>query len=255
MQPAAMWLVVLLCFFAWPVLAQTSLSSMPENSDTRTGNKQYSQDNYTDAEASYKKALDEKNNMPQAVFNLGDAVYRQKRYDEAIKQFQLAAQTNPDPKVRAQAYHNLGNTYLEQKKWEDAVNAYKEALKLNGNDNDTKYNLAYANAMLQKQKNEDKQKKDNKKNDKDKKDDKKKDDKKDQQNKKPDSKPDQKPGDKDKSQSDKSDQKKGNPDQQPMTKQRAEKMLEALKNEEQKTNQKVQQKQLKPVNVKIQKDW
>ena len=52
--------------------------------------------------------------MPEAMFNLGDAIYKQKRYDEAIKQFQSAAQTNPDPHVKAQAYHNIGNAYLEQ---------------------------------------------------------------------------------------------------------------------------------------------
>ena len=34
-----------------------------------------------------------------------------------------------------------------------------------------------------------------------------------------------------------------------------EKLLQALQNEEQKTNQKMQQKQARPVNAKIQKDW
>ena len=89
--------------------------------------------------------------MPEATFNLGDAVYQQKRYDEAAKQFQLSAQTNPDKSVKAKAYHNLGNTFLEQKKYEDAAKAYKNALKENSKDADTKYNLAYANAMLKQQ--------------------------------------------------------------------------------------------------------
>ena len=40
-----------------------------------------------------------------------------------------------------------------------------------------------------------------------------------------------------------------------MTKEQADKILDALKSEEQKTNQKVQQKQVKATNVKIQKDW
>src|SRR6476620_5405397 len=107
------------------------LSSVPEKKETRNGNKQFDKGNYTDAEANYKKALDKKNNIPEATFNLGDAVYQQKRYDEAAKQFQLSAQTNTDKSVKAKAYHNLGNTYLEQQKWEDAVKAYKEALKQN----------------------------------------------------------------------------------------------------------------------------
>jgi len=223
----------------------SNLSTAKEKTDTRTGNKQFDKDNYADAEASYKKALDKKNNMPEATFNLGDAIYEQKRYDEAIKQFQLAAQTNPDNNVKAKAFHNLGNTYLEQKKYDEAVKSYKEALRLNDKDKDTKYNLAYANAMIQQQK-QNQQKKDDKKDKKDKKDNK--DQKKDQDKK--DQRPDQKQDDQ---QSKNDQQKKGA--QPKLSKADAEKLLQALNNEEQKTNQKVQQKEMKPVNVKIQKDW
>ena len=110
--------------------AQVIPSTQPEKTDTRKGNSQFEKDNYTDAEADYKKALDKKNNMPEATFNLGDAVYEQKRYDEAIKQFQIAAQTNPDTLVKAKAYHNIGNTIWRQRKWEDAINSYKAIVAL-----------------------------------------------------------------------------------------------------------------------------
>lgn len=219
-----------------------SLSTAPEKKETRNGNKQFDKGVYTDAEASYKKALDKKNNMPEATFNLGDAVYQQKRYDEAAKQFQLSGQTNPDKSVKAKAYHNLGNTYLEQQKWEDAVKAYKEALKQNPKDADTKYNLAYANAKLkQQQQDGGKDNKDNKEDKKDQKD--KQDQNKDQQDKQQQANQDKK----------EQQQKQG---QQPkLSKEEAEKILQAMQNEEQKTNQKVQQKQMKVVNVKIDKDW
>ena len=240
--------MLLLSGFTRPVTAQTNILHSEEKTATRNGNKQYEKDNYTEAEANYKKALEKKNNMPEATFNLGDAVYKQKRYDDAIKQFQLSAQNNPDPKVKAQAYHNLGNSYLEQRKWEEAQKAYTESLKINPTDKDTKYNLAYANAMMIQQKNEQKQNKDKKKDkDKDKKDDNK--DKGD--NKKPDSKPDDKPGDKDQQGQNKDQKKAGGQ----MTKEQAEKLLQAVQNEEQKTNQKVQQKQVKASNVKVLKDW
>jgi tetratricopeptide (TPR) repeat protein len=238
-----------LLFFAYYLSAfaqLNSLSTSPDKKETRNGNKQFDKGIYTDAEASYKKALDKKNNMPEATFNLGDAVYEQKRYDEAAKQFQLSAQTNTDKNVKAKAFHNLGNTFLEQQKWEDAVKAYKEALKQNPKDADTKYNLAYANAMLIQQQNQDKQNKD-KKDKKDKKDDKK------EQNK------DDKNKDKDKDQQsknqDKKDEQKKQGQQPKLSKEEAEKMLQALQGEEQKTNQKMQQKQMKVVNVKIEKDW
>lgn len=233
------------CFLT-SVAQLNQLSTNPEKKETRNGNKQFDKGVYTDAEASYKKALDKKNNMPEATFNLGDAVYQQKRYDEAAKQFQLSAQTNTDKTVKAKAYHNLGNTFLEQQKWEDAAKAYKEALKNNPKDADTKYNLAYANAKLIQQKQDQQQNKNNK----DKKDDKK-DDK--QQQNKDDKNKDQNKDQQSKNQDKKDQQQKG---QQPkLSKEEAEKMLQALQGEEQKTNQKMQQKQMKVVNAKIEKDW
>ncbi len=221
--------------------AQFSFSTQPEKILTRTGNEQFKKENYTDAEASYKKAMNIKNNMPEAMFNLGDALYQQKRYDDAGKQFQLSAQTNTDEKVKAKAYFNQGNSFMEQKKWEDAIKSYKNSLKINPADKDAKYNLAYANSKLQKggggESKDNKDQKDQK--DKDKQN-------KDQQNK------DQKQKDqKDQQQKDKQQQQ-----QKPkLSKEDAEKLLQAMNNEEKKTNQKMQQKQIKGVRVKIKKDW
>ncbi|MEO6168377.1 MAG: tetratricopeptide repeat protein [Chitinophagales bacterium] len=233
--------------------AQVPLSTQPEKTQTREGNKEYQQENFAEAEASYKKALDHKNNMPEATFNLGDAVYEQKRYEDAQKQFQLSAKTNADPTVKAKAFHNLGNSYLSQKKWEDAVEAYKNALKINPADADTKYNLAYANAMLNKnnggggQNNKDQEQKDQQQNK----------DQKDQQQQKNDQQKDQDKK-KDQQQSNNQDQKEQQPQQgqQPkLSKQEAEQLLAAMENEEQKTTQKMQKKQMKAVKVKIKKDW
>jgi tetratricopeptide (TPR) repeat protein len=228
-------------------IAQIPFTTQPEKNETRKGNKEFNKGNYTDAEACYKKALDKKNNMPEAIFNLGDAVYQQKRYEEAIKQFQLSAQISTDSKVKAKAYHNLGNAYMEGEKWEEAVKAYKNALKLNPHDSDTKYNLAYANEKLrQKQsggggKNDQKDKQQNKDKQEQKQDQK-------QQDKNEQNKEQQKPDNK--------EQQKQPQGQQPkLSKEEAEQLLNAINNEEQKTNQKVQQKQVKAVNVKILKDW
>jgi thioredoxin-like negative regulator of GroEL len=51
--------------------AQIPFSTAPEKEATRNGNKQFEKENYAEAEAAYKKALDKKNNMPEANFNLG----------------------------------------------------------------------------------------------------------------------------------------------------------------------------------------
>ena len=228
----------------------SSLSTSPEKTETRKGNKEFNKGNYADAEANYKKALDKKNNMLEASFNLGDAVYQQKRYDEAAKQFQLSGQTNTDKTIKAKAYRNLGNTYLSQQKWQDAVGAYKEALKQNPNDVDTKYNLAYANAKLREQQQNEGQ--DNKEN----KDKKENQEKKDQQQKQNDKNQEQKQDQQQAQQNQEKQNQQQKQGQQPkLSKEEAEKILQAMQNEEQKTNQKVQQKQMRVVPVKIDKDW
>src|SRR3977135_220601 len=96
-----LWLCLVLFTSSKFSFAQIPFSTQPEKTQTRSGNKQFQNENFSDAEANYKKALDIKNNMPEATFNLGDAIYQQKRYDSAEKQFQLSAQNNPDPIVKA----------------------------------------------------------------------------------------------------------------------------------------------------------
>ncbi|MBX7108179.1 MAG: tetratricopeptide repeat protein [Chitinophagales bacterium] len=228
-------------------VAQIPFSAQPEKSATRAGNAQYQQQNFAEAEVNYKKALEIKNNMPEASFNLGDAVYQQKRFEEAQRQFQLSAKTSADQMVQAKAFHNLGNSLLEQKKYEEAVSAYKNALKINPADMDTKYNLAFANAMLQKNqggggdKNQDQKKQDNK--------DQQDKDNKDQQEKQQKESQNQ--------QSDKQGQQQSQQQaQQPrLSKEEADQLMAALENEEQKVNQKMQKKQMKGVRVRIKKDW
>lgn len=246
-------IMVLLCNRDY-LFGQVPFSTQPEKTQTRSGNREFQKQNFPEAEASYKKALDIKNNMPEATFNLGDAVYEQKRFDDAQKQFQLSAKTNTDPNLRAKAFHNLGNTYLEQKKYEDAIKAYKDALRINPQDGDTKYNLAYANAMLQKnnggggdKNKQDQQNKDQRNKEQQNKDQQNKDQQdKDQQNK------DQQNKDQQANNQDKQQQQQQNPR---LSKEEADRLLAALANEEQKANEKMQKQQMKAVKIKTRKDW
>lgn len=237
------------------LLLAVSIRAVAQNERTltREGNKLFEKGSFADAEANYKKALDKKNNYPEAIFNLGDAIYKQpNRKEEAVTQFELANKLITDPKIKAQAFHNIGNAYTDAQKYDQAVKAYKEALKLNPKDNDTKYNLAYANEKLRTKNNED----ENKDNKKDQNKDDQKDKKDDQKQDKKDDKQDQnKEGDNKDKQDQKEDKKEGQAPKPKLSKEAAEKLLQALQNEEQKTNEKMQQKQGRPVEVKIEKDW
>ena len=123
----------------------------------REGNRQYNAGKTDDAERSYRKALDVDQNSNLATFNLGNAMYRQQKYDEAGKKFEEAAAGTTDKMEKAQAYHNLGNSFLQQQKLKESIEAYKQALRNNPNDMDTKYNLSFAMNLLDDQENQDDQ--------------------------------------------------------------------------------------------------
>jgi len=237
-------------------LMQASLLLAQEDKSlVHKGNQLYEQKKYTEAEANYRKATTVNKNSPGS-FNLGDALYKQKKFDEAGQQFNQLA-TSGNKQMAAAAYHNLGNTLLENKKLEESIDAYKKALMNNPKDDQTRYNLAYAQEKLKEQQKQNKDNKNNK-NNKNNKDDKKdnKDDKKNDKNK------DNKNQDK---KDDKKDQNKNNPDkkdnkdqqQQPnkISKEDAERMLDALNNDEKQTQDKLKNKKLKGARMHIEKDW
>ena len=207
----------------------------------------YKEKKFADAEVNFKKGAEKTPESFEAKFNLGDAYYKQQRYDEAIKSYQSAFINARNDQERAKLFHNVGNSLLKSQKIKESIGAYKEALKLNPNDQETKYNLSYAlNQMKNPQ-----QQQQNQKNDQNQ------DQNKDQQ--------DQNQQNQDKQQQDqqKQDQQKQDQQQQQqqsqqqkeqeLTKQEAEKILNALKE-----NEKDLQKQLRKVKgqkIKTEKDW
>ena len=236
--------LILICWYSSAILL-----AQPEVKSVRKGNKAYDEKKYSDAEAEYKKALDVKNNMPEAIFNLGDALYRQEgRLDEAAGLFTLSSKTNTDSLIRAKSYHNLGNIYLLQEKYAEAISSFKQSLKINPRSEDTRYNLAYA---LAKKKQQEQSQKDNKE---DKQNQQKNEDKKDknQQDSKDNNQKEQKQQ-QENSQPDKDS--KGQKIKPQLSKEDAQKLLEALQREEQKAQQKMMQQQMPAREGKILKDW
>lgn len=117
----------------------------------------YEQQKYSESEINFRKGLEKTSNSFQSGFNLGDAQYKLGRYDDAIKSYTKAMATTREKSLKAKAYHNIGNSLLKSGKLDESIQAYKNALKLNPHDKDTKYNLSYALKQLkQEQKNQDK---------------------------------------------------------------------------------------------------
>ncbi len=126
----------------------------PERRLVRAGNQQYERQNYVESEVTYRRALEKAPESYEANFNLGNALYKQERYDEAFSLFvQLGADTTRTKTEMAQSFYNAGNALFKQRKLEQALEAYKNSLRLNPNDREAKFNLAYTQKLLQKDQN------------------------------------------------------------------------------------------------------
>ena len=66
--------------------------------------------------------------MLEAQFNLGDALVKQERFDEALEAFEKVSASTEDQNLKANALHNKGNVLLSQQDLEGAIESYKDAL-------------------------------------------------------------------------------------------------------------------------------
>lgn len=140
-------LLFVICFLAGWFTAMANTGG--ERGMIRKGNKHYGEGSFPEAELEYRRALEENPMDPRALFNLGNALYRQGRFDEASAVFDALAGMAPDGIDLADTYHNLGNAHLGAQRFGDGVEAYKNALRIRPEDNDTRYNLEYALRFLQ----------------------------------------------------------------------------------------------------------
>lgn len=217
----------------------------------------YDEKKYSDAEVDFRKVVEGSPKNFDANYNLGDSYYKQQKYEEAIKSYTSALENTESDANRAKVYYNIGNSLLKDDKIEQSIEAYKNALKYNPDDDDTKYNLSYALELL---KNKNQKKDQQNKNDQNKKDQNKKDQQKqqnqnqDQQNK-DQKKQDQKQNPQPKDQESKQDntKQKQQPKENQISKEEAQRILDALKNNEKDLQKKLRKKTgtVRPTD----KDW
>ncbi|MBQ5407056.1 MAG: VWA domain-containing protein [Prevotella sp.] len=216
------------------LLTVLSATAQTDRQYIRQGNKQFRMGDYPNAEVSYRKAIEQNPKNPQASFNLGNALMAQKKDSAAVTQFENASRLETNPLRKAQSFHNIGVICQTHKMYGEAIEAYKNALRLNPNDDETRYNLVLCKHQKQKQD----QQKQNQGNDDQKKDDQKKDDQKKDQN------------------SDKQDDKKQQEQQKPqMSKENAEQLLNAAIQNEKQTQDKLKKAQQQPQRRANQKNW
>ncbi len=238
---------------------------------------------FAEAEVNYRKALalGERDN---GAFNLGNEYHLRGQNKEALFRFKQAARDATTYEQKHRAFHNLGNAFMKEKKYQEAVAAYKDALRNSPEDDESRYNLAVAQDLLDKNPPPPDENKDDKKDQQDKQDqDQQQDQEKDGQNQDDpsDNDKDQDKNDQGENQNENEgdDQKDSNKDQgeqknknqkpedqdknknpnhgQPgkLSPQQIKNLLEAMNNEEQKVQDKMNLQKVKGAKVKRSKDW
>lgn len=252
---------------------------------TWEANKELTSNDFPTAESDYRRAISKSNENTIAPFNLGTAYYNRESYGEAFGRFKQTGEKSTEKPQKHKAFHNLGNVLMKKKDYQQAVDAYKQALRNNPNDDETRYNLALAKKMLEKQ--QDEQKNDQNQDNKDKQDQEDQKDKNQDQNNEGDDKKENegeqnedenkdkgdegengedkpeenKEGDGDKK---KEQEKKPNEGDQPeqqqprpnqLSQQQIQNLLEAMQNEEKKVQEKMEARKVRGKKVKNEKDW
>jgi len=202
------------------ILVVSTAFAQPAQKFVRSGNKEYNDGHYKEAEINYRKALTKSPGSQKATYNLGNSLYKQKNFDEASAQYLKLAQSEGKEAPKENVFYNLGNSLLENKKYKESIEAYKMALRQNPKDEDTRYNLSYAMSKLQQQQQQKQQQQQQKQQQQ----------KQQKQEQQPQPKPD-------------------------MSKQDANRMLNAMNNNEKRTLDKTKNKQKTAAQSQLEKDW
>ena len=128
-----------------------TLNAQSERKYIRQGNREYNKEQFEESEVSYRRANDKNSRLPEISFNIGSALYKQEKYDDASRQFAGNVAMSEDNSKKAAGLYNLGNSYLQSGKLQESIESYKESLRLQPNNFETKYNLAYAQDLLEQQ--------------------------------------------------------------------------------------------------------
>ncbi|MBV8661341.1 MAG: tetratricopeptide repeat protein [Candidatus Dependentiae bacterium] len=116
------------------------------------GTKAYHQKDYDEALELFHDLMNKDPYNPVYNYNVGDILYRQKKYHEARQAFaHTIAHARKTSKLAEQAYFNSGNCSYQLQEWNKAVDAYEQTLKIDDANEQAKHNLQLALYKLKEQ--------------------------------------------------------------------------------------------------------
>lgn len=185
----------------------------------------------------YKKAMEIDSTFSITRYNLGNALIRNGKPQDAMAEYQAAAKYEKDKKRLSDIYHNMGVLLQASKEYAHAVECYKESLRNDPSNDETRYNYVLAKWHLKNQQSENQDGEDNK------------EDKKQEQQKQEENKKEQQ------QQQQQQEQQQQQQDKPEMSKENAERLLQAAMRNEKETQEKIQRQQQDAPRRRLQKQW
>ncbi|MCK4606074.1 MAG: tetratricopeptide repeat protein [candidate division Zixibacteria bacterium] len=116
----------------------------------KNGNDAFRNGDYKTALECYHSAEVDLPESPELEYNMAGALYREGAYEEAVDKYGRAMNTT-DIDLESAAHYNLGNTQFRIGDYQKAIERYQKALEINPGDVDAKYNLELARRKLKDQ--------------------------------------------------------------------------------------------------------
>ncbi len=204
-------------------IGSMSLFAQTDRSHIRMGNRLYRSGGIEQAEVEYSKAVTKNDRNPQALYNLACAYMQQNKDSLALAFFDKASNLETSKFRKSKSFHNAGVILQRHQMYGEAIKAYEQSLRLNPNDDETRYNLVLCKRLQKNQPQENKQQ--------------------------------QKKQQKEEKKQEKQEQKQKQQPKDQMSKDNAEQLLQAAMQEEKNTQRKLQKAKSQPQNRNIQKNW
>lgn len=116
-------------------------------SKVKKGIKAYEQSQFDQSLQHFQDAVLDDPENPLGHYNVAEALYKNKKYEEALKSYEKALSAQDLP-LKEKTFYNLGNTHYQMNKYQEAIQSYIKALELDPNDQDAKHNLELVRAKL-----------------------------------------------------------------------------------------------------------
>jgi len=224
----------------------------------RKANELYRNDQFLEASALYRDGIqDVQDGGPGVVHsgllnNLGASLFRQEEYEAAASAFAGSSRMASNLEDVVRANYNAGNALAMQQQLDSALEYYRSALLADPDNEDAKYNYEFVKRQLDQQQQQEKQQDKNSDSQ---------DQNKDEQQQDPDQQQDQQqeqdPQQQQQQQQEQQDQQQQQEEQQPnpddLSEQEAQRILQALENDEEQLLRQIQKMKTRP--RRVEKDW